>query len=124
MPSSTGSNPATVQTFDLGRLLAERKESNRPWLEFLRVPSLSMGVYYLKAGQADSQQPHTEDEVYYVLSGQAKFWAGGLVQVVGSGLVIFVERAVEHRFYDITEDLTVLVFFAPPEGSLKDGTTK
>ena len=30
-----------------------------------------------------------------------------------------VERNIEHRFFDITEDLTVLVFFAPPEGSSK-----
>jgi hypothetical protein len=38
--------------------------------------------------------------------------------------VIFVERAIEHRFLDITEDLTVLVFFAPPEGFLNNGAEK
>jgi hypothetical protein len=38
--------------------------------------------------------------------------------------LIFVERSLEHRFFDITEDLTVLVFFAPPEGSLRDGAMK
>ena len=29
------------------------------------------------------------------------------------------EVLVEHRFFDIREDLTILVFFAPPEGSLR-----
>jgi mannose-6-phosphate isomerase-like protein (cupin superfamily) len=108
----------TVQMFDLSRVLVEQEKSNRSWLEFLRVPLLSMGVYHLKAGQPDLQQPHTEDEVYYVVHGRASFWAGGEQRAVGPGMLIFVERSVEHRFYDVTEDLTVLVFFAPPEGSL------
>ena len=31
------------------------------------------------------------------------------------GSVIFVQAGVEHRFHDITEELLVLVFFAPAE---------
>ena len=107
-----------MQTFKLNDLVAEGERSNQRWLEFLRVSSLSMGLYRLKAGQADEQQPHTEDEVYLVISGKGWFRAGGQKQVVASGSLIFVERSVEHRFYDITEDLTVLVLFTPPEGSL------
>jgi quercetin dioxygenase-like cupin family protein len=34
---------------------------------------------------------------------------------VRQGSVIFVAAEVEHRFYDIAEELVVLVFFAPPE---------
>jgi quercetin dioxygenase-like cupin family protein len=109
-----------MQTFDLNKLLAGQE--NQAWLEFLRVPSLSMGVYRLKAGQTDPQQPHTEDEVYYVLSGKAWFQAGKEQLAVGPGTLIFMERSVKHRFFDISEDLTMLVFFAPPEGSLKNGT--
>ena len=106
-----------MQTFDLGSL----KKENQTWLEFLRAASLSMGLYCLKAGQADRQQPHTEDEVYYVVSGRASFRAGQEQQAAEPGTVIFVERLVEHRFFDVTEDLTVLVFFAPPEGSQAKG---
>lgn len=101
--------------------MTESQQADQRWREFLRVPSLSMGLYRLKAGQTDEQQPHTEDEVYVVVSGKAVFRAGGQEQAVAPGSIIFVERAVEHRFVDITEDLTALVFFAPPEGSLKDG---
>jgi mannose-6-phosphate isomerase-like protein (cupin superfamily) len=108
-----------MQTFDLDGLLAEREKNDRPWLEFLRGAALSVGIYHLKAGQPDPQQPHTEDEVYYVLGGRASFRAGKEERGVGPGTLIFVERAVEHRFFDVTEDLTVLVFFAPPEGSLR-----
>ena len=113
-----------MQTFNLSSLVADSERGNQRWLEFLRVPSLSMGVCRLQAGQADEQQPHTEDEVYFVIGGKASFWAGGQAQAVVPGSLIFVERAVEHRFVDITEDLTVLVFFAPPEGSLKGGVEK
>jgi quercetin dioxygenase-like cupin family protein len=109
-----------MQTFNLSSLVAESERDHQRWREFLRVPSLSMGLYRLKAGQADEQRPHTEDEVYVVVSGKASFRAGGREQAVATGSVIFVERAAEHRFVDITEDLTALVFFAPPEGSLKD----
>jgi len=106
-----------MKTFDLNRLAADSEREGQRWREFLRVPSLSMGLYHLKAGQVDEQQPHTEDEVYVVLSGKASFRTKGQEQAVVPGSVIFVERAVEHCFVDITEDLTVLVFFAPPEGS-------
>ena len=108
-----------MQTFQLIDLLPKVKQSHRPWLEFLRADSLSMGVYHLKAGQADPQQPHAENEVYYVVGGRASFRAGSEQLNVGPGALIYVERNVEHRFFDVTEDLTVLVFFAPPEGSLK-----
>ena len=36
---------------------------------------------------------------------------------VKAGSVIFVAADVEHRFYDISEELVVLVFFAPAESS-------
>ena len=108
-----------MHTFKLSNLLEERHRLGRPWLEFLRVSSLSMGVYHLKAGHADPQQPHTEDEVYYVVNGRCLFRAGQQEIAVEPGAVLFVEKSVEHGFCDIVEDLTALVFFAPPEGSLK-----
>src|SRR5262245_49036710 len=59
-----------------GELLAEQERSGQAWREFLRASSLSMGVYNLRAGQDDPQRPHTEDEVYYVIAGRARFRAG------------------------------------------------
>lgn len=108
-----------MQSFDLATLLDQRERTGRAYLEFLRVPALSVGIYHLKAGQEDRQQPHTEDEVYYVLAGRAHFRAGGEQRAVQPGTILFVEKAVEHRFFDITEDLMVLVFFAPAEDTLK-----
>jgi quercetin dioxygenase-like cupin family protein len=111
-----------MQTFHLNQLREEQERHAQRWLEFLRVPSLSLGLYHLKAGQADPQRPHTEDEVYYVISGKGFFQQGDQRQVAEPGVLIFVERQAEHRFCDIQEDFTVLVFFAPSEGSLATGT--
>jgi mannose-6-phosphate isomerase-like protein (cupin superfamily) len=87
------------------------------WREFLRVPSMSAGVYRLKAGETDGQSPHAQDEVYYVISGRAEFRAGDHSSQVSPGTFLFVEKTVEHRFLNIEEDLTVLVLFAPAENS-------
>jgi mannose-6-phosphate isomerase-like protein (cupin superfamily) len=108
-----------MQAFRLDDVLAEMAAANRPWSEFLRTSSLSMGGYRLKAGEVDHQSPHTEDEVYYVISGQATFHCRDEQTLARAGTVLYVERNVEHRFVDIVEDLAVLVFFAPPENSLR-----
>jgi len=103
--------------FDLPTISAERAQSGKLYQEFLRVPVLSAGVYVLPAGGTDPQKPHKEDEMYYVVRGHAKMRVGSEEQVVKSGSVIFVAAEVEHRFFDISEELEVLVFFAPAESS-------
>jgi mannose-6-phosphate isomerase-like protein (cupin superfamily) len=107
------------QAFRLDELLAARSAAGRPYLEFLRAPALSMGVYHLRAGDPDPQQPHAEDEVYYVVSGRAAFIAAGRRRDVAPGDVLYVEKHIDHRFVDVSEDLTLLVFFAPAEGTLR-----
>lgn len=83
--------------------------------EFLRVPALSAGLYRLPAGSTDPQQPHREDEVYYVVRGRSRFLAGEQVVDAEPGSVLYVAKGLEHRFFDITEDLEILVLFAPAE---------
>jgi quercetin dioxygenase-like cupin family protein len=90
-------------------------DREKPYREFLRVPSMSAGVYVLSAGAIDAQKPHHEDEVYYVIRGRAHFTAGAEDREVSAGRVIFVAAEVEHHFHDITEELVVLVLFVPAE---------
>ena len=106
-----------MHAFTLSQLVEERRQSNRLYLEFLRVPAFSVGLYELPAGGVDPQQPHTEDEVYYVVSGQGTIRVGDEDRAVQAGSVVYVAAGVEHRFHSITQDLTILVFFAPAEGS-------
>jgi len=93
----------------------QRAQSGKLYREFLRVPTMSAGLYVLPAGATDPQRPHHEDEMYYVVSGRARFRAGEEDREISAGSVLFVAAEVEHRFYDIAEELAVLVLFAPAE---------
>lgn len=104
-----------MNTFHLTNRAAERERSRRLYHEFLRVPALSAGLYVLPAGGTDPQKPHTEDEVYYVVSGRASIRVGEEDRPVEPGTVVYVPAGVEHRFHSISEELSLLVFFAPAE---------
>jgi len=108
-----------MQAFELAHLTQQRSDGNKAYLEFLKVSDLSMGLYVLPAGSTDPQSPHTEDEVYYVVSGRAQILVAQENLDVQAGSIVYVAKNVAHRFHSIEEDLTVLVFFAPAEYSLK-----
>ena len=99
----------------IGEVDGQRTQTSKLYREFLRVPAMSAGLYVLPAGATDPQRPHHEDEMYYVVRGRARFQAGDEDKEVSGGSVLFVAAEVEHRFHDITEELAVLVFFAPAE---------
>jgi|SRR5690349_16332100 len=107
----------STRFFALPAVDADRASRGQRYQEFLRVPAMSAGLYVLAAGAEDPQKPHHEDELYYVVRGRARFRAGTEDRDVAPGSVIFVAAEVEHRFYDIAEELAVLVFFAPAETS-------
>ena len=98
--------------FHVDQLLARKRGMTSPYLEFLRVPTLSCGLYTLKAGAKDLQGPHDEDEVYLVLSGRGRLRVNGAEQAVERGTLLFVRATSEHSFFEIEEDMTLLVFFA------------
>jgi mannose-6-phosphate isomerase-like protein (cupin superfamily) len=103
--------------YELAHLLQQREDSDKRYLEFLKVPDLSMGLYVLPAGGTDPQSPHTEDEVYYVVNGKAQIKVADEDRDVQAGSIIYVAKNVVHRFHSIEEELMVLVFFAPAEYS-------
>ena len=100
---------------DIAAIDEQRAQSNKLYREFLRVPSMSAGLYVLAPGAADPQRPHHEDEMYYVVRGRARFRAGDEDKEISAGSILFVAAEVEHHFYDIEEEIVVLVFFAPAE---------
>jgi mannose-6-phosphate isomerase-like protein (cupin superfamily) len=106
-----------MDIFHLADLSGEQQRSNRRYLEFLRVPALSTGLYVLPADAVDSQQPHTEDEVYFVIRGRGRVRVMDEDHVVEPGTVVYVQARVPHHFHTITEELALLVLFAPAEGS-------
>jgi mannose-6-phosphate isomerase-like protein (cupin superfamily) len=97
-------------------VVAAQAAAGRLYHEFLRVPDLSAGLYVLEAGATDPQSPHTEDELYYVVTGRAQVTVGGETRPVVPGSLVFVAATAPHTFHDIEERLELLVMFGPAEG--------
>ena len=98
--------------FDIAKIIEKQTRTGEPYSEFLRVPALSAGVYTLPAGSKDLQSPHDEDEVYFVARGRGRVRIDGQEQRVGPGSILYVRATSNHSFFEIEEDITLLVFFA------------
>lgn len=98
--------------FDLAKLVERAEAKGTPYLEFLRMPQLSCGIYTLRAGATDTQSSHDEDEVYFVLKGRATIILDGEHhKALGPGSILYVPADTSHEFVDIESDLSLLVFF-------------
>ncbi len=106
-----------MKAFELDDLLFQQKTERRAYLEFLRQSSMSVGLYTLPAGGVDRQKPHAEDEMYYVIRGHGVINVAGEDRTVQAGSSVFIAAGVEHYFHVIEEELVILVFFAPAEGT-------
>jgi mannose-6-phosphate isomerase-like protein (cupin superfamily) len=106
-----------MEAYELVHLIDQQNQSGQDYLEFLRVQSLSAGLYMLAAGAVDMQEPHTEDEIYYIISGRGFIQVDQESRPVEAGSLVCVKAGVDHRFHSISEDLRVLVIFAPAEYS-------
>ena len=99
------------EVFDVEALKARRADAPVSYHEFLNVPSMHCGVYRIAAGSKDMQTPHDEDEIYYVVEGKAQLRVADQTREVGPGSIMFVKASEEHAFFEITEDMVLLVFF-------------
>ena len=102
---------AAGKSFDLAKVVERAERQEAPYLEFLRVPQLSCGIYTLRAGASDAQTTHDEDEVYLVLRGRGRITLDGVSRTIEQGSILYVPADTEHEFSDVTEDLSLLVFF-------------
>lgn len=115
---ATGDAP--FQTAELDDVIAQARAAQDGYAaEVLRSDLLSVGLYLLPAGGTDDQTPHSEDEVYYTIRGQATLRVGAEDHPVGPGTLLFVPAMAVHFFHDISEELILVVFWAPPEGSVQ-----
>jgi mannose-6-phosphate isomerase-like protein (cupin superfamily) len=102
-----------MNAFEYSDVTHQQAESGKPYLQFISEGTMSLGLYVLAAGATDAQSPHEEDEIYYVVSGRGAVDVAGERRPVRAGSIVFVAKEVEHRFVDIEEDLSILVYFAP-----------
>jgi mannose-6-phosphate isomerase-like protein (cupin superfamily) len=102
-----------MNAFEYGEVGRQQAASGKPYLQFINEGTMSLGLFVLPAGSTDTQSPHTEDEIYYVVAGRGAVDVAGERRAIQPGSIVFVAKEVEHRFVDIEEDLSILVFFAP-----------
>ncbi|HEV2594635.1 MAG TPA: cupin domain-containing protein [Sphingomicrobium sp.] len=80
----------------------------------LRHGTMRAGLY---APKVDDQHPHSQDELYIVASGQARFSRAGELLDVRAGHFVFVPARTAHRFEAMSDDFaTYVVFWGPVDG--------
>ena len=96
---------------------AEPDASGAAYEEHLRRPDLSLGTYSLKSWSHRPAGPARRGRDLRRHRGAWAVHQRGQTIDVAAGSVFFVPAHEVHRFHDVTEDLAVLVFFGPAEGS-------
>jgi mannose-6-phosphate isomerase-like protein (cupin superfamily) len=76
----------------------------------------SMNLWWYAPRGRDPQDPHEQDEIYFVESGSGRFLADGQGTAFGPGDVLFVPAGAAHRFEDFSDDLAAWAVFWGPAG--------
>ena len=97
--------------FDLSAYLEKIKKSSSYFYTFINKDSLAAGILVLQAGEEDTQEPHDNDEVYYVISGDGFLKIKNKNHKISKNKLFFVAKDVEHFFHGNTIELKVLYFF-------------
>ena len=92
------------------------------WHEVLRRSVLRTEIYTIPADGQDPQEPHAEDELYYVLEGDAMIRIEDTDTQVLSGSLIYIPAGVRHHFHTLAGSLNLLVFFAAVSGPYRPAT--
>jgi len=86
------------------------KAGGQRWVTIFKRGMLEL-EYYAPV-KTDPQQPHTRDEVYFVLSGRGEFVIDGRRQAFGPGEVLHAPPGVPHRFENFSDDFATWAIFA------------
>ncbi len=70
-----------------------------------------VGILRLREGETDTQEPHSLDEVYFVIEGSGHIELEDKLKPINPNDFIFVPANVDHRFVVGDKDLIVLYFF-------------
>jgi mannose-6-phosphate isomerase-like protein (cupin superfamily) len=93
--------------YELNNLLSELEGQGGYFIDFIRTRGIQAGIIRLHAGENDTQEPHTVDEVYYVIEGNGFIKLNGKDHEIRQGTSIFVPAKADHRFHGNKEDLVI-----------------
>jgi mannose-6-phosphate isomerase-like protein (cupin superfamily) len=95
----------------LEKVIAELDTTNGYFLNVFKNKGLNAGILRLRKGETDTQEPHSVDEVYFVIEGTGHIEIEDKMKPVNRADFIFVPANVHHRFVVGNKDLMVLYFF-------------
>ena len=101
--------------FNLKDTLDKIKKSDSYFHTFINRDSLAAGILMLKPGEEDTQEPHENDEVYFILSGNGFLKIKNNDYEISKDKLFFVGKDVPHYFHSNTKELKVLYFFGGPD---------
>lgn len=101
--------------FDTGKYIAEIQKSETYFHTFLNRQNIAAGVLVLEPGEEDTQCPHDDDEVYYVLRGDGYLKINNKDYEVSEGKAFYVQKQIPHKFFGNKKELVVLYFFSGPD---------
>jgi mannose-6-phosphate isomerase-like protein (cupin superfamily) len=93
---------------ELKDLLSELEEKAAGYfVDFITTKGIQAGIIRLHPGEIDAQEPHSADEVYYVIEGTGFIKLDYKNHPIKQGTFIFVPTGSEHRFHGNTRDLVL-----------------
>jgi mannose-6-phosphate isomerase-like protein (cupin superfamily) len=95
---------------ELNNLLSELNDQGGYFIDFISTKGIQAGIIRLHPGKIDTQEPHSVDEVYYVIEGNGFIKLDGKDHQIRQGTSIFVPAKAEHRFHGNKQDL--VIFYA------------
>ena len=97
---------------EIRKLYSKMHLDNSDFLTFFDLDHLQVGILRLRPGEIDTQEPHSKDEVYFVLEGDGFIEIGNKSHEIKKDLFIYVPSEVKHRFHGNTQEILVLYFFS------------
>lgn len=95
------------KVFELNNLLSELKDQGGYFIDFINTRGIQAGIIRLHPGENDTQEPHSVDEVYYVIEGNGFIKLNGKDHEIRQGTSIFVPAKADHKFHGNKEDLVI-----------------
>jgi mannose-6-phosphate isomerase-like protein (cupin superfamily) len=96
--------------FELEKLMSKLEDEGNYFLTFVNLHSIQAGILRLRPSEEDVQEPHSSDEIYFVIRGNGFIQVNNRKHKLIPNSFIYIPANVEHRFYGNTEELLVAYF--------------
>jgi mannose-6-phosphate isomerase-like protein (cupin superfamily) len=101
--------------FDTKEYIEKILKSDTYFHTFINRENIAAGILRLEPGEKDTQEPHENDEIYYVIRGDGFLTVDKKDFPLSEGMTYYVAKKIPHRFHGNKKELVVLYFFGGPD---------